>query len=135
MEILDIIRLVAPEFESVSDTELEMWINLAKPFVSKEKFGEFYNQAVAYLVCHRMTIAGLGSVSDENGELGMLTSLATSTYGIGSISAGSSSISFTNGGGGGAGAIDADTELSRTKYGMQYITIRKLVIVPITINC
>lgn len=134
MEILDIIRLVAPEFENVDDDALDMWIELAKPFVSKEKFGKFYEQAVAYLVCHRMTVAGLAEASDGNSELGMLTTLSTSTYGIGSISAGSSSISFTNGGGGGAGTIDADTELSRTKYGMQYITIRRLVIVPITID-
>ena len=132
MEILDIIRLVAPEFENISDTDLQIWIELAKPYVSKKKFGEFYNQAVAYLVCHRMTVAGLADTS-ENGEMGMLTALATSTYGIGSISAGSSSISFTNGGA--AGMVDADTEYTRTKYGIQFITIRRLVIVPITINC
>lgn len=130
MEILDIIRLVAPEFNSVDDSDMEKWIALAKPWVSKEKFGEFYEQAVAYLICHFMTTAGLGDMS-EQGELGALASLATSSYGIGSISAGASSISFTNGGT--STSADADAEFMRTKYGIQFVTIRRLCIVPITI--
>lgn len=131
MEILDIIRLVAPEFDNLGDNEVNAWIELAKPFVSKDKFREFYNQAVAYLVCHRLTVAGLAESAD-NGEMGMLTTLANSTYGIGSISAGSSSISFTNSGA--STTQDMDAEFMHTKYGIQYVTIRKLCIVPITIN-
>lgn len=130
MEILDIIRLVAPEFNSIDDSDMEKWILLAKPFVSKKKFGEFYEQAVAYLVCHMMTTAGLADTS-EYGELGALATLASSSYGIGSISAGASSISFTNSGA--STTADADAEFMRTKYGIQYVTIRKLCIVPITI--
>lgn len=130
MGTLEIIRLVAPEFDTVDDEQLELWISLAEPYVSKEKFGKFYEQAIAYLVCHMMTTAGLADTSDQ-GELGMLTALATSTYGIGSISAGASSISFTNGGA--SGAVDADAEFMRTKYGIQYVTLRKLCIIPITI--
>jgi len=130
MEIIDIIRLVAPEFNSVDDSDLNSWILLAKPWVSKEKFGEFYEQAVAYLICHFMTTAGLADTS-EYGELGALATLASSSYGIGSISAGSSSISFTNGGA--SATTDPDAEFMRTKYGIQYVTIRKLCIVPITI--
>ncbi len=130
MSSIEIIRLVAPEFESISDDQLALWVSLAEPYINKEKFGKFYEQALAYLVCHMMTTAGLADTTDQ-GELGMLTSLATSTYGIGSISAGSSSISFTNGGA--TGAVDADAEFLRTKYGIQYVTLRKLCIIPITI--
>lgn len=37
MEPLEIFRLVATEFSEVEDEEVEKWMELAKPFVSKKK--------------------------------------------------------------------------------------------------
>lgn len=119
MTVIEIIRLVAPEFESVSDVELEEWIEFAKPFVSKKQFGKLYNHAIAYLICHKMKSAGLG-VDDGMGSY-------SDAVRFSSYSEGSRSVSFN-----GVGA--SDDELRLTPYGMQYLNLRKSVIVPITIS-
>lgn len=47
MTPLEIFRLVATEFKDVDDAEVEKWVELSKPFVSKKKFGNTYNHALA----------------------------------------------------------------------------------------
>lgn len=128
MTVTEIVRLVAPEFQDVTDEVLAKWTELVSPLISKSKFGRFYEQAVAYLVCHKMKMAGLGV--NELGELGKIAGSAAN-YGIASISEGSSSISFganqqTN--------LAADAEYAMTSYGLQFLQLRKLCIVPITID-
>lgn len=60
MEPLEIFRLVATEFSEVEDEEVEKWMELAKPFVSKKKFGNTYDHAIAYLTAHKLKMAGKG---------------------------------------------------------------------------
>lgn len=50
---LQIVRLVATEFEDLSDETIEMWIDLTKPLISKKVFGKLYEQALALLTAHR----------------------------------------------------------------------------------
>lgn len=50
MEPLELFRLVATEFSEVEDEEVEKWMELAKPFVSKKKFGNTYDHAIAYRI-------------------------------------------------------------------------------------
>lgn len=119
MTVIDMIRLIAPEFNNVSDVELEDWIEFTKPFVSKKQFGKLYNQALALLICHKMKVANLG-VDDGMGTFA--DAVRFSSY-----SEGSRSVSFNNGRNG-----TADDELSLTPYGLQYIALRKMVVVPIT---
>ena len=44
---LQIVRLVATEFENLSDETIEMWIDLTAPLISKKVFGKLYEQALA----------------------------------------------------------------------------------------
>ena len=81
MEALEIIRLFGEEFKDVDDAVIEKWIELAKPLVSKKLFGDLYDQALAYLVCHKMKLAGKG----EN-PLGSIGSIASMGFSIGSVS-------------------------------------------------
>jgi hypothetical protein len=60
MTPLEIFRLVATEFKDVDDAEVEKWVELSKPFVSKKKFGNTYNHALAYLAAHKLKMAGYG---------------------------------------------------------------------------
>ena len=129
MEIIDIIKLVAPEFEEVSDEDICAWVHLCEPFVDKKVFGVFYTQAVAYLACHKMKLAGAGS--EASGGVGAALGAVGSGYGITSISAGQSSISFAAGI---ASSAEQDAEFMRTQYGLQFVQLRKLVVVPITIS-
>lgn len=45
MDAIAIIRLVAPEFEKVSEEDLSKWVSLCKPLISKKKFGELYTMS------------------------------------------------------------------------------------------
>ena len=123
-KIIEYIRLIAPEFESVEDDQLELLIEFVKPMVSKEKFGKLYYQAMAYLVCHHLKTLGLG---DDSGD-GI--SIGDQLMG-GSVSEGETSVSF---GTGQSINLQRDAELALTIYGLKYLNLRRMVIVSITIN-
>lgn len=124
MEALDIIRLIAPEFGNLSEEDISSWIELVKPQISKNKFGALYNQALAYLACHKMKMAGMGE--NAAGEMGSIAN----GFSISSISDGGTSISFASAG---MNNLTTDAEYGLTVYGTQYLQLRKQCIVPITI--
>ena len=45
MELLTLLRTIAPEFEDLEDTTLQTWLDLTQPLVSKSAFGAAYEQA------------------------------------------------------------------------------------------
>lgn len=123
MTAIEIIRLIGGEFESVSDDTLEKWVEVVRPMVSKKQFGKLYEQGVAYLVCHKLKMTGQG----EDSPLGELGTIGIG-FAVGSVSEGGSSISF---GANQSSNIVTDAELGLTAYGVQFLTIRRLCIVPI----
>ena len=128
MTTLEIIRLVATEFASVPDEVILQWAELAKPYVSKEKFGKLYDQALAYMICHLMKSSGLGiDALGDYAKMGASAGMA----GISSLSDGGSSISFAwpN-----QTVTSAEMVFSGTIYGRMYLALLRLVIVPITID-
>ena len=90
--------------------------------VSKKQFGTLYEQGLAYLGCHKMKMAGLGE-----SPLGDLGSIGVG-FAIGSVSEGGSSISF---GANQSSNLATDAELGLTVYGLQFLQLRRSVIVPI----
>lgn len=122
MEAIEIIRLAGKEFAGIGNADLEKWIELTRPMVSRKQFGKLYEQALAYLVCHKLKMAGYG-----DNPLGELGAIGTG-FAVGSVSEGGSSISF---GANQASNLAADAELGLTNYGVQYLQIRRSVIVPI----
>lgn len=123
MSVTEVIRLIGPEFKDVEDDELSKWIELVQPMVSKKLFGDLYEQAVAYLVCHKLKIAGKGE--NPLGDIGSIGSLG---FSIGSVSEGGTSVSF---GASQSSNLANDAELALTTYGLQFLSIRKMVIIPI----
>lgn len=122
MTAIEIIRLIGTEFESMDDEALEKWIELAKPWVSKKQFGKLYEQAIAYLVCHKLKMAGYGeNPLGDNVKIG-------AGFSIGSVSEGGSSVSF---GANQSSNLTPDAELGLTVYGVQFLQLRRSVIVPI----
>ena len=122
MTIVEMIRVIGPEFSTVDEIAIEDFIEIVLPMVSKKQFGNLYNQAVAYLVCHKMKMAGLGD--NPLGDLGMIGV----GFAVGSVSEGGSSVSF---GANQSSNLASDAELGLTAYGIQYLQIRLSVIVPI----
>ncbi len=120
MTTLEIFRLIATEFSTISDTDVNKWIELTEPLISESRFGNTYKQALAYLTAHKMKMAGLGDTS-----VGKIDDMMR----VSSYSEGSVSISYSTGGSGGANI--ADEEYRLTAYGRQYLTIRCSKIIPI----
>lgn len=119
MTALRIFRTVATEFEDVSNKTVKNWIALTEPLISKRVFGDLYEQAVALLTAHRMKMAGCGD--DSLGTVG-------DSMRVGSYSEGETSISFTVSQ---STNLMVDAELALTQYGLQYLTLRRLVVIPI----
>lgn len=127
MTVIEMVRLISgDEFANVSDADILAWEEFVSPFVSKKQFGKLYDRAKALLICHKMTMAGIG----DNTALGALGKIGNS-FVASSVSDGGSSISYANGGA--AGNIQMNAEFGFTVYGMQYLQLLKTVIVPINI--
>ena len=113
------------EFDSMSEDDLRFWIDFVKPMVSKKQFGDLYFQAIVLLICHKLKMAGEGE--NSLGELGKVGN----SFIASSVSDGGSSISFA---GGGSGNLQTDAEYSLTVYGLQYLQIRKMCVIPIHVS-
>lgn len=122
MKAIQYIRLIGKEFISMTDAELHLWVEMVRPMVSRKQFGKLYEQAIAYLVCHKLKMAGYG----EN-PLGDMGAIGIG-FAVGSVSEGGSSISF---GANQSSNLATDAELGLTAYGVQFLQLRRMVIVPI----
>ena len=114
-----IFRLVSTEFDVLNDENVEAWLNLTAPLISKKVFGKLYDQAIALLTAHRLKMAGYGD--NQYGSVG-------DALRVGSYTEGETSVSFnvnqgTN--------LMADAELALTPYGLEYLTLRRLVVISI----
>ena len=122
---LDILRTVAPEFKAVSDDEVQKFLDLCVPLVSKTRFGKLYDQAVALLAAHRMKLAGLGAsvIGGSSDKAG-----AAAGFQLASVAEASVPVSFNT------ANINAGTDswYALTPYGMEFLNLRRLLIVPIT---
>lgn len=126
MTALEMIRVIGPEFEGCPDDYLNQWIEIVTPMVSKKQFGKLYEQGIAYLVCHKLKMIGEG-----NNPLGEEFNISSLGFGVSSVSEGGSSISF---GASQSSNLSPDAELALTSYGLQFLSIRRMVIVPIHVD-
>lgn len=129
MTVIEMVRFLSgDEFEDVSDETILQWDEFITPFVSRKQFGKLYERAKALLICHKMTMAGLGGANSALGALGKIGN----SFVASSVSDGGSSISYANGGA--AGNIQMNAEYGFTVYGMQYLQLLKTTVVPINIS-
>ena len=119
MTVIEIFRLVATEFKDLDDDKVMAWSELTAPLISKKVFGKLYDQALALLTAHRLKMAGYGD--STYGTVG-------DTLRIGSYSEGETSVSFTVNQG---TNLLVDAELALTPYGLEFLTLRRLVVIPI----
>lgn len=118
-DAVKIFRMVATEFEALDDNTVKSWIDLTAPLISQKVFGKLYAQALALLTAHRLKMAGQGN--NQYGTVG-------DSLRIGSYTEGSTSISFSVSQG---TNLTVDAELALTQYGLEYLTLRRLVVIPI----
>lgn len=110
---------MAKEFSEIADDEIFMWIELAMPFVSKKKFGNTYEHALAYLAAHKLKMAGYGDTTMGKVD----DALRVSSFSEGDASIGFSVSQVNN--------MSVDAEYSLTIYGLQYLSLRRSKVIPI----
>lgn len=117
---LNIFRIVATEFSDIADEDVFKWFSLVSPLISKRKFADLYDHALAYLTAHKMKMSGLG-----DSAMGKVDeALRVSSYSEGDVSIGFSVSQSNN--------MSIDAEFALTTYGLQYLQIRNSCIIPIT---
>ena len=104
---LEILRTVAVEFNDVPSDKVLTFIEIVKPLISEKRFGENYQIALAYLAAHKMKMAGLGVTSYSEGEVSASYAVAQNVN------------------------SSKDAEYALTVYGLQFLSIRRLCIIPI----
>jgi hypothetical protein len=126
--VLRIFRMVAAEFKGVDDGAVGEWIELTAPLVSRRRFGNLYHQALALLTAHRMKVSGVNAAGEEDalgdvGAIGVGNLMRVANYSEGEVSIGfnSNMAQFTA----------TDAELALTPYGIQYLSLRRMKIMPI----
>ncbi|MDE7194210.1 MAG: DUF4054 domain-containing protein [Oscillospiraceae bacterium] len=123
MTIEETVRMIAPEFKETDPETLGRWTELVSPLVSRKAFGKSYNLALALLCCHKMKMNGLGYDSETGSIADMI---AVSSYSEGSTSIGFSTSQANN--------LLSDAELALTVYGVQYLQLRKSMVIGITVS-
>lgn len=120
--ILEIFRLVAPDFSGISDEVVTQWIVLTAPLVSRRHFRQLHQQALALLTAHRMKMADVGGtggesdIIDDVGGMGNFTKIA-------SYKEGQTSVTFNHEHGAYDGLM---SELELTPYGIQYLSLMRM---------
>ena len=125
MTQLELFRKIAPELDTFDDEEVNDVLCFIGDTVSKKQFGKVYDRAVALLAAHQLTLQNIIR-NDENGgaatsiTAGAITSeregdLQRSYGGHTSWSSGSS----------------ADDLLKKTVYGLQYLTLHSMFVIPV----
>ncbi|MCL1987424.1 MAG: DUF4054 domain-containing protein [Firmicutes bacterium] len=127
--VLATFRLIAPKLREIDNKTVLQWINLTAPLVSKRKFGNLWEQALALMTAHRMTLSGVGLFDNETEtENETLPQDAYQTARVSSYSEGSVSISY-NDNLEKLGNLTSD--LGMTEYGVQYQSLLRLKVIPI----
>lgn len=122
MSALEIVRLLAKEFDTVNDETVQKYIMLEEPNISKKVFGSSYEKALALLAAHRMKMNGFGST-----EYGTIAESVHMT----SFSEGESSVTFAHNQ---ANNSQVDGEYTLTTYGLQFLSLKRTVIIPIMVG-
>ncbi|SHI61984.1 Protein of unknown function [Anaerovibrio lipolyticus DSM 3074] len=120
MTILEIFRVIAPEFKDVPDATVQANIDIYADMISRANFGKYYERAVAFYTAHNMALSNIMTASGSS---------STDVTGGAIIreKEGDLEHQFAE------GRTSSDL-LNKTVYGKQYLDLMRLCIVPVTIR-
>ena len=128
-EALRIFRIIGGEFSAIPDDDvtdesgtvygMNTYLELYADQISAKRFGKSYTKALAYLTAHKLKMMDKGA-DDGFGSMGAALRVASASEGETSVSF-SSSIS----------TADAESEYGLTIYGIEFLTLKRNVIIPI----
>ena len=130
-ELIEVFRLTIPAMAEVTDEELTSDIEIYRDYVSEKRFGKLFPKALSYFIAHMRTlntmvanaVAG-GGVADSNVTTGALIREKE----------GDLERSYADPSASGSSDTDVEALLKKTVYGQQFLMLRAMVIVPVTIR-
>ena len=127
MTQLEIFRKIAPEFSDISDDDVLEMLDFMGETLSKKRFGKMYDRAVALLAAHQFTLQRLIANDEAAGAAASITAGQLVMEKEGDLQrqygGNASQVAAVSGN-------DADSLLKKTAYGLQYLTLRSMCIVP-----
>ena len=120
-KILSNFRLVAGEFENVSDDNVTAMIELQGVRISQKAFGDKYDLSIAYLTAHAFKLDEM--LKGGGASSGGLISGAITSEKEGSISVGYASPSLSR--------YNDGSLYTKTAYGLLFLELRSQCIVPV----
>ena len=126
LALVDTFRLVAREFNMMDDEEILSYMDICRDFISKKRFGPFYEKAVAYYAAHLITIGNMVADSGANG--GALVAGNITSESEGDLSRSYGAVQE------GPSKSEADALLNKTSYGKMFLALRSLCIMPVTMR-
>ena len=133
---LAVFRVIASEFADIPDEDktdedgnvttygVLSYMAVFAVLISRRRYGNKYDIALAYLTAHKLLMMGYGSSSDESSS--SFGTIADS-FRLSSASEGETSVSFSDN----TTSDDEDSEYTLTIYGRMFLSIKRAVIVPI----
>lgn len=116
-------RQIAPEFAEATDEEIALQIKFTTDFLSEKRFGKFYTKALLYLAAHFMKLQSI--IAEEGGTSAALTAGAVTSEKEGDLERRYADRNQ------GDGEKSFETLLKKTSYGLMFLQIRAMCIVPV----
>ena len=130
-ELIEVFRLTVPAMAEVTDEELTSDIEIYRDYVSEKRFKKLFPKALAYFIAHMRTLNDMianavadGGVADANVATGALIREKE----------GDLERAYADTSSSGSGDTEAEALLKKTVYGQQFLMLRAMVIVPVTIR-
>lgn len=131
VQLIEAFRLTVPAMAEVTDEELTSDIEIYRDYVSEKRFGKLFPKALSYFIAHMRTLDAMianavvgGGVADGNVATGALIREKE----------GDLERSYADPSASGSSDTDVEAMLKKTVYGQQFLMLRAMVIVPVTIR-
>lgn len=130
-QLIEVFRLTVPAMAEVTDEELTSDIGVYRDYVSEKRFGKLFPKALSYFIAHMRTLNAMianavagGGVADGNVTTGALIREKE----------GDLERSYADPSTSGSSNTDVEALLKKTVYGQQFLMLRAMAIVPVTIR-
>lgn len=100
-----------PEFSTINDTRIQLFLDDAELEISKTVWGKLYDKGIYYLTAHELSMA----TATENGKTGGLKSEASKS--VGNVSVSYSSLNYN----------EYDNYYTTTAYGKKFIDMKNKI--------
>ena len=130
-ELIAVFRLSVPAMAEVTDEELISDIEMYRDYVSENRFGKLFPKALSYFIAHMRTLNDMianavagGGVADGSVATGALIREKE----------GDLERAYADPSASGSSDTDVEALLKKTVYGQQFLMLRAMAIVPVTIR-